>query len=328
MRVLNLIWASALAVLALCLAAVPGLAQTSPVRAIVVDTCGGITLPLNDPMAIYQDKNGRVCFAGALVGGAGSQEQDVRATATLNAAAANAAVTLPINGQATVGLAISGLTASGATVTFEQSNDGGTTWTGVNEVNAGTGVPSGTRSIDGQTRIAVQARTAIRIRVSTTGAGTITVASNISVREGIVALAAPVPPGDNAIGGTAATPLGGTPSTYRIASSAASTNAALVATGPLRVFGVFACNTTGGALAASPGYVKLYDKASAPVVGTDIPRTVRTWVSGACAEYRFGDVGIQFASGLALSLSNNNADTSTSAVGADAFQQVTIEYRR
>ncbi|WP_143103795.1 hypothetical protein [Methylobacterium gossipiicola] len=133
-------------------------------------------------------------------------EQDVRATNTLNAATANAAVTLPVNGQSTVGLAFSGLTASGATVTFEQSNDGGTTWTGVNEVNAGTGVPTATRSTDGQTRVAVQGRTNLRIRVSTVGTGTITVASNISVREGLVTLASPLPPGANVIGFTSPPP--------------------------------------------------------------------------------------------------------------------------
>lgn len=201
-----------------------------------VATCGAQSLRVGDATNLFVDSTGVLCStagaggggagstgsvtsAGAngtsaqaiqginggvpvpvLAAGSGSQEQDVRASNTLNAATANAAVTLPINGQATVGLTFTGLAASGATVTFEQSNDGGATWTGINEVNAGTGVPSATRNTDGQTRVAVQGRTNLRTRVSTPGTGTITVASNISVREGLVALASPLPPGANSIG--------------------------------------------------------------------------------------------------------------------------------
>jgi hypothetical protein len=135
----------------------------------------------------------------------GAREQDVRASNTL-ATTLNSAVTLALNGQATVGFTFTGLAASGATVTFEQSNDSGTTWTGVNEVNAGTGVPSATRNTDGQTRVAVQGRTNLRVRVSTAGTGTITVASNISVREGLVTLASPLPPGTNEFGYTSSKP--------------------------------------------------------------------------------------------------------------------------
>lgn len=121
----------------------------------------------------------------------GSLEQDIRSTQTLNAATLNATVSVPVNGQGTLGFAISGLAASGATLTFEQSEDGGTTWTVVNEVNAGTGVATSTRTTDGQTRIATSGRTNIRFRVSTTGTGTITIAYSLSVREGMVTLASP-----------------------------------------------------------------------------------------------------------------------------------------
>lgn len=122
----------------------------------------------------------------------GAQEQDLRSTQTLNAATLNAAITVPVNGQGTLGFAISGLAASGATLTFEQSEDGGTTWTIVNEVNAGTGVATSTRTTDGQTRIAASGRTNIRFRVSTVGTGTITIAYSLSVREGMVTIASPV----------------------------------------------------------------------------------------------------------------------------------------
>lgn len=148
------------------------------------------------PYAIGSDGVPRLIGSGSGAGGgastvAGSMEQDVRSTGTLNAATANAAIAIPINGQSTVAFTFSGLTASGATLSYEQSNDGGTTWTGVQEVNTGTSATSLTRTADGQVRVAVQGRTNLRVRVSTTGSGTITVAWNVSVREGLISLASP-----------------------------------------------------------------------------------------------------------------------------------------
>lgn len=158
------------------------------------------------PVSIY-DAAGNVvsAFGGGGTGGGastvtGSMEQDVRSTGTLDATSTSSAIIIPVNGQSTVGLRFSGLTASGATVTFEQSNDGGTTYTGVNEVNAGTGVPAATRAVDGQTRVAVQGRTNLRLRISAVGTGTVSVAWNVSVREGLVTLASPLPPGSNPMG--------------------------------------------------------------------------------------------------------------------------------
>lgn len=240
MHVRAYIRAALAAAFGLCLTALAH-AQVAQFRAIVVASCGSVTLPLNEPATPYMDRNGIFCTtAGAGGGGGGStgsvtapgtsgtaaqaiqginggvpvpvtgsfsaaaapgsQEQDVRASTTLNAATANAAVTIPINGQGTVGFTFTGLTASGATLAYEQSNDTGTTWTGINEVNAGTGVPSSTRTTDGQTRVSVSGRTNLRVRVSVAGTGTITVAYNISVREGLMTLASPLPPGTNPVG--------------------------------------------------------------------------------------------------------------------------------
>lgn len=134
----------------------------------------------------------------------GSMEQDVRTSGTLNAATLNAAVTTAINGQGTVGYTFTGLTGTGATLTYEQSIDGGTTWTGINAVNRGTGVPEATRTTDGQIALSATGRTTIRVRVSTAGTGTITVATNVSVREGIFSLGSPLPPGSNDVGGVLA----------------------------------------------------------------------------------------------------------------------------
>lgn len=172
-------------------------------------TTGTPTFVNDQNVPLQLDATGALKVTGGTGGGgastvAGSMEQDVRATGTLNAATLNAAITTPINGQATVGYAFTGLTGTGATLTYEQSIDGGATWTGINAVNRGTGVPEATRTTDGQIALSATGRTGIRVRVSTAGTGTITVATNVSVREGIFSLGSPLPPGANAIGSVVA----------------------------------------------------------------------------------------------------------------------------
>ncbi|UMY16658.1 hypothetical protein MMB17_18525 [Methylobacterium organophilum] len=188
--------------LSLLLVVSPLRAESPPATAPGVPAGTGL-----QPVAIYDSNGNIVNFNGAPGTGssvvAGSQEQDVRASTTLNAATLNGAVATAINGQATVGYTFTGLTGSGATLTYEQSIDGGTTWTGINAVNRGTGVAESTRNTDGQIALSASGRTNIRVRVSTAGTGTIAVATNVSVREGIVSLGSPLPPGTNQIGSIA-----------------------------------------------------------------------------------------------------------------------------
>lgn len=75
-----------------------------------------------------------------------------------------------------------------------------------------------------------------------------------------------------------------------------------------------------------PIYLKLYDKATAPVVGTDIPRltlplTSDTAYNGAALvaapsafEFSFSDVGITFFNGIAYALTKLPADADTTAI--------------
>lgn len=164
-------------------------------RMMLVDEAGR---PINTTNALPVTGGGSGGSGASTV--SGSMEQDVRATGALNAATLNAAITTPINGQATLGYTFTGLTGSGATLTYEQSIDGGTTWTGINAINRGTGAPEATRTTDGQIALSTTGRTTIRVRVSTAGTGTITVATNVSVREGIFSMGSPLPPGTNVVG--------------------------------------------------------------------------------------------------------------------------------
>jgi len=140
--------------------------------------------------------------AGAYVSGAILDLADSPSTGnTINSATANAAYTVTlVHGQGVTAFAVSGLTASGATLTIEASDDGGTTWSSANGIAPSTGLLFTTLTTDQQFRVNTGARTKIRLRVSSTGTGTITISSNASPVSSVVALSSPIPPGSNVIG--------------------------------------------------------------------------------------------------------------------------------
>lgn len=82
------------------------------------------------------------------------------------------------NGESMIGVSVTGLTASGATLTIELSADQGASWTAVSNVPVNGGAGSSTVAADGQFRVDVAAYTNLRLRVSSTGTGTVRVAYN------------------------------------------------------------------------------------------------------------------------------------------------------
>ena len=88
------------------------------------------------------------------------------------------------NSKDTIGFAVSGLTASGATLAIEASNDGGATWTTESGINSTTAGPIfSTLTTDQQFQVFAAGHTNVRLRVSNVGTGPITVsytASNAS----------------------------------------------------------------------------------------------------------------------------------------------------
>lgn len=95
--------------------------------------------------------------------------------------------------------------------------------------------------------------------------------------------------------------------------SAASTNATNAKATAGQVYGWFLSNIN-----AAPRYFKLYDKASAPTVGTDVP--VMTILipgnsagAGTNIEY---SMGIPFATGIAYALTTGVGDADAGAVAA------------
>jgi hypothetical protein len=106
------------------------------------------------------------------------------------------------------------------------------------------------------------------------------------------------------------------PATPFILNSAATTNGALILTGTSGLHAFYATN-----IGASAAFVKLYNKATAPTVGTDVPAMVLCvpaavgGVPGVCT-LPIGTQGFRFALGLGIAITGAVADNDTTAVAA------------
>jgi hypothetical protein len=113
-----------------------------------------------------------------------------------------------------------------------------------------------------------------------------------------------------------ATVLPAVPATPYFLNSAATTNGALIITGTSNVSAFYATNE-----GASTAYIKLYNKATAPTVGTDVPEMiipVPAAVGGlpGVANPNIGFFGFRFALGLGIAITRNAVFSDTTAIGA------------
>lgn len=96
-------------------------------------------------------------------------------------------------------------------------------------------------------------------------------------------------------------------STFKLI-TAASTNSTLIKSTPGTIYGWFISN-----LNVSQRYVKLYNKATAPTVGTDVPMITLAIPSDPLTnEYQFN--GITFSTGIGIAVTTGVADNDTGAV--------------
>ena len=102
--------------------------------------------------------------------------------------------------------------------------------------------------------------------------------------------------------------------------SAASTNATSVKGSPGRLYGLHLTNTS----AVSWVYVKLYNKASSPTVGTDVPAAIFALGPGESLP-PLNSQGVAFTTGIALAVTGLAADADTTAIAANQVVG-TIEY--
>lgn len=95
----------------------------------------------------------------------------------------------------------------------------------------------------------------------------------------------------------------------RIPSAAASTNATVAKAGAGDLHGVSGYNA-----AATARYIKFYDKASAPTVGTDTP--VLMYALAPTAMFSFNADGFFFRTGISYALTTGAPDADTGALTA------------
>lgn len=108
------------------------------------------------------------------------------------------------------------------------------------------------------------------------------------------------------------------PATYTL-NSAASTNLTSVATGARTVFSISASNVN-----AAARYLKIYNKASAPVLASDRPVLTIALPANGTVHLPM-TMGMFFSNGIALATTTGTADTDTAAVAANEIK-VVISY--
>ena len=213
-------------------------------------------------------------------------------------------------------------TFSTVNCTFEGSleSSGATNWFGLQAVrsNANT-IETATGNLSAQPvyawELSVNALKRMRVRCTARTSGT----QSWRFVQGTYATE-PIPAaqisGTQPISGTVtATVTPPAPTTPYFLNSAATTNGALIITGTSGLAFLHATNTGAGV-----AFVKLYNKATAPTVGTDVPEMIVTvpaasgGVPGSVTITSF--IGARFALGLGIAVTGGMADTDTTAVAA------------
>lgn len=107
--------------------------------------------------------------------------------------------------------------------------------------------------------------------------------------------------------------------TARIVSSAASTNATLIKSSPGYGYAIMGYNNN-----AAARYLKLYNKATAPVVGTDIP--ILTFYIEPSDSFAFDLASVRFTAGIGLALTTASPDADTTAIAGGDIMGLNMVY--
>ena len=112
---------------------------------------------------------------------------------------------------------------------------------------------------------------------------------------------------------------------HRLLSAAGSTNDTLVSSSTARVHSICGVNAN-----AAARYLKLYNKATAPVAGTDTPTATfylpPSSVNGGQFTFTFGDAPIVMRVGFGYAMTTAAADNSTAALTAADVIALNIVY--
>lgn len=114
---------------------------------------------------------------------------------------------------------------------------------------------------------------------------------------------------------------GGVALVNRLLSAAATTNATSVKASVGRVYKIRGYNAKAAAV-----YLKLYNKASAPTVGTDTPVATIYLPASSSFEIDFDGLGMSFSAGIAYALTLAGADADTTALVAGDILAMNVWY--
>lgn len=282
-------------------------------------------------------KNGRLMVDAQLSGG-GSSTPDTDSTrtpvsmpqgATTTGSVASATSLFSADLSSYLGVTVQVVGTWAGTITFECSENN-TVWQSVMAVNVATGAIATTTTANGVFVIPRVARY-IRARVSTYTSGTVAfgwtpyseqamqfnLATILSMPNVTLAGSANLA-GDV---GLQVRSTGGTVSIARLLSSAATTNATSVKTSAGKLVKLRGYNAV-----ASVRYLKLYNKASAPTVGTDTPVLTLALPASSAFEFDMGALGLPFATGIAYAITGAAADADTTAVAAGDITCLNVLY--
>lgn len=134
---------------------------------------------------------------------------------------------------------------------------------------------------------------------------------------------AATPAGTNLIGravADASAATGGIASTSRVMSAAASTNATSAKTSAGRLYSIQGYNA-----AATVRYLKLYNKSSAPTVGTDTPVKTLALPPGCAFAFDWSN-GYSFSAGIAYALTTGSADSDTGSLTSGDILGLNVDY--
>lgn len=265
--------------------------------------------------------------------------QQITANGTLGALNANIAIS--VGRRSTLTVHTTG-TWSG-TISLQVSLDGGTTWVTINAgatwTRLSTGAYASTITANDIWQTGVTGFTSLRLVMTSFTSGVANVYMVASDEPAAVSLDLPLPPGGNTVGtvnfgqaggqtmvakasGTAAATtdvslvIQESPNRYSQASAistntAASTNATSTKTSAGSLLELTISNPT-----ATAAYFKVYNKATAPTVGTDVPVLTIPVGAGALQALNFGWLGKRFTTGIAWAVTGAAADTDTSVTVA------------
>lgn len=208
-------------------------------------------------------------------------------------------------------------TFAGVNVTFEGSLEtAGNAWFGLqavrtnsNTIETATGALSAAPAYAWELSVNALRRVRVRCTARTSGTQSWRFVLGTYATEPIPA--AQVSATQPISGSVTATVTPATPTPYAL-NSAATTNLAAIKASAGTLYGLAGFNSGAGM-----AYVKLYNKATAPVLASDVPvLVVPIPAGGAMPPVNLGTLGHRFAAGIAIAVTGGAADTDATAVTA------------